>query len=260
MSVDDANPGYYTASVVALDGEAPSIDVPILGATGHNTVIFDPNGQNYGWVSMTTGELVIIYSGFITNDLFTEDNPLPFMTRATGMWDAATNTVELHLGSSIDLGLPSQSPPSLGVRTDLVHEVPIGTSPNITMNSPFTPNASYVVAFSGGTFPGIDLADGRNYPMNPDAIFNLSLMPSNGIFVGNMGAFDNDGNAAMTLVVPNRPAFVGMKFCALPTVLDASAPSGILRWGDPVTYEIVAPGPVIVTPTPSGATATPQGQ
>jgi N-acetylmuramoyl-L-alanine amidase len=82
------------------------------------------------------------------------------------------------------------------------------------------PLAVQVVADAGRPYvlasalaPGaIPLPGGGILPLAPDAVFGLSLLPNNGVFIGFAGILDAQGNATASFVVPNLPILRGVDF------------------------------------------------
>jgi hypothetical protein len=73
---------------------------------------------------------------------------------------------------------------------------------SLDAGSGFGANLDFVLASGAGTSPGLVL-DGVRFPLNVDAILNLSLTSATGpAFVNTLGALDANGQASATLQVP----------------------------------------------------------
>ena len=104
----------------------------------------------------------------------------------------------------------------------------IGTSTTVDISSPCEPGAAYVGAYSTGTSPGIPVPGAGTIPLNPDALFNLSLLPGNGIFFNTVGTLSTTGVASMPIAVPNVSSLVGLTiYSAFLTIDPANPPSSI---------------------------------
>ncbi|MGH7151039.1 MAG: hypothetical protein ACREIU_10090, partial [Planctomycetota bacterium] len=72
--------------------------------------------------------------------------------------------------------------------------------------------ALYVGAASFGTVPGFDYL-GVHIPLNPDALFEISVFHGTGVFGGFLGSLDANGiSTAPTLSIPADPSLVGFTF------------------------------------------------
>ena len=94
------------------------------------------------------------------------------------------------------------------------------------------PGRDYLLALSLGTSPGIPLsvlnpADPRVVPLNPDALFLLSLMAPMPMFSGFSGTLDGAGRGTGTILLPPGTSVSGLSLYASGILLDAAAPSGV---------------------------------
>ena len=85
------------------------------------------------------------------------------------------------------------------------------------------PNAQYALALSFGTMPGIPLGDGRVIPLNPDAIFFLSLSGALGL-QNNIGTLDSQGRGTAIWNVPNVPEARGLTLYAAFVTINPAQP------------------------------------
>ena len=117
----------------------------------------------------------------------------------------------------------------------------IGTAVGISFESTEQPNAPYALALALGTSPGITLAPGIILPLNPDALFWLSLSSAQSGFVNMSGILDGSGIATAwaVLLIPNQPSLIGATIYAAGLTLDSSATAGIgsLSLPLPITFQ-----------------------
>jgi hypothetical protein len=118
--------------------------------------------------------------------------------------------------------------------------VTIGQSAGLSFSSPGTPNDLYAIALALGTTPGIPLVGGKRIPLNPDALFWLSLLPGTPNFVHMTGTLDASGNAPAwaVLLVPNDPALINATVFAAAVTFDSMSLSGIGCISQPVPITI----------------------
>jgi len=80
---------------------------------------------------------------------------------------------------------------------------------NITMQQ--NPGQQYILMMSLGDTPGFNLSDNRNIPLNPDAVFYVSLhQPLLINLVNSQGKLDSAGNAIASWTIPNIQGLVGL--------------------------------------------------
>lgn len=104
--------------------------------------------------------------------------------------------------------------------------VTIGANHPVRLSVPTRGGASYAMAASFGTAPGIPVGGGRVVPLQPDALFAASrALPS--VFQNFTGVLDGQGQAVATVRVPATPALRGLSFFVAAVVLDPSQPQGI---------------------------------
>lgn len=80
------------------DMSAPG-DVALF-TTGPNHISLDPTGWQAGVLNLENGQIWVSYSGHITNDLYPPSNPIPLFSTVTGIFDFATNSVQLHTAAA----------------------------------------------------------------------------------------------------------------------------------------------------------------
>jgi hypothetical protein len=68
----------------------------------------------------------------------------------------------------------------------------------------------YLLACSLGVSTGIPLPGNRRFPLDPDALFWLSLGQNNALFTGFLGLLDARGTASAALNLPAIPGVVGL--------------------------------------------------
>jgi hypothetical protein len=89
--------GYLEARVVEMAVTAPEIETE-LGSTGMNYIAAEPDEAPfyYGLLDQTTGLSVIGYTGYITNDIYTEANPLPFFSNIVATYDPEASEIRFE--------------------------------------------------------------------------------------------------------------------------------------------------------------------
>jgi len=95
---------------------------------------------------------------------------------------------------------------------------PMVTRPGtrIPLNLGVTASAGrpYLLACSLGVSTGIPLPGNRRFPLDPDALFWLSLGQNNAVFTGFIGQLDAKGAASAALSLPAVSALVGLRVYA----------------------------------------------
>ncbi len=89
----------------------------------------------------------------------------------------------------------------------------IGTTTQLTYNSPGDVGEIYWVVLTGGTSPGFPVGAGRVVPINPDAVFFASITP-NVLLQNNTGRIPTGGKAVTSLPIPRLAGLVGIKVFA----------------------------------------------
>jgi len=85
----------------------------------------------------------------------------------------------------------------------------IGTSVDVLIDSPADPGLRYFMAASLSTYPATPIGD-RYVPLHNGWLAQLSMNPSNGIFVDFRGVLDGAGHSSdPTIVFPDNPDLVG---------------------------------------------------
>lgn len=110
----------------------------------------------------------------------------------------------------------------------------MGTSINFTLSSASDPNKAFAFAWSGGSIPGIPLPDGRNIPLNMDAIFNFAMSTPNPLFPNNYGILSAGGTATGSVLLPVYLPLVGLSLHGAFVVLDPAASLTIDQISNPV--------------------------
>lgn len=88
----------------------------------------------------------------------------------------------------------------------------IGSTFTLNLDSQSTPGVPYLLALAAGSQPGIVLPDNRVIPLNPDAIFSLSLQPGIPNFAGFSGLIGPPGSATASaaILIPAAPSLIGL--------------------------------------------------
>ena len=84
---------------------------------------------------------------------------------------------------------------------------------NLLVSVPREPGALYVVGASFGFRPGIAVGGGRKVYLNPDALFQYSLL-NTGIFSGFQGTLNARGEGAASIAIPPVAGLSGHRFFA----------------------------------------------
>jgi hypothetical protein len=108
----------------------------------------------------------------------------------------------------------------------LLNPAAIGTVASVQISSPNDGGDFYVCVLSFGTVPGTNLADGRHFPVNNDALLALSLTP-NPFLQNSSGVLSAAGTATMSVAVPFEPALVGLSIWSACAILNPAASLGI---------------------------------
>jgi hypothetical protein len=125
---------------------------------------------------------------------------------------AEKDTLELwvDLGAGWSAGTGQNRTPDVALLVGAVAHVG-GTVP-LTFRSRQDPGAFYAAAASLGTAPGFDVY-GVHVPLNPDALFVLSLSAPAGLFNGFLGVLDAGGvSTAPSLSIPADASLAGLTF------------------------------------------------
>ncbi|MBN2491138.1 MAG: hypothetical protein JXQ29_09835, partial [Planctomycetes bacterium] len=119
-----------------------------------------------------------------------------------------------------------------------VARIPYLTGPNVggpgqplvmVLRVPADAGLAYLTFASLSLYPGFGLPapDPRGTPLNPDALFFLTVGASSAIFRNWTGALSATGLAAPILSVPNVPLPAGLTIFVQAVTLDGTAPNGI---------------------------------
>lgn len=115
----------------------------------------------------------------------------------------------------------------------------LGTKRSVELCSPKDPNLLSLLAASQSTAPGIPLC-ATTLPLNPDALFLLSLDPANAFPTAGFGTLDGDGvNGAATFGIPSNPNLAGFSFFTAFAVIDVGQLCPFVRASEalPVTIQ-----------------------
>lgn len=112
---------------------------------------------------------------------------------------------------------------------------------NFSLSSPTDPGKPYALALALGSKPGIPLGNNRIIPLNPDAVFFLSLQLPHTLGLNNsLGTLDSSGNGLVQWNIPNIPQIAGLTVWAAFVTVDSQAPSGIASISPAVPVRLVA--------------------
>jgi len=101
-----------------------------------------------------------------------------------------------------------------------------GKTQILSFSDPTSVGRVYLAAASLGSTPGIPIGT-RTLPLNPDALFVLSVGGLPPILNGYNRVIDANGAARGTIIFPNNPAITGIVFFNAFVVFDSAAPHGI---------------------------------
>ncbi|MBU0953111.1 MAG: hypothetical protein KKA90_01665 [Nanoarchaeota archaeon] len=113
----------------------------------------------------------------------------------------------------------------------------LGNTISLLASDPAAANQFYFVLLALGTDPGIPLGDGRNIPLQPDALFHISLNYPN--FIGlsdSVGLLNEAGNAVVTWTIPEISALENKDvYIVLGTAdLSLQPPKALISITDPI--------------------------
>jgi hypothetical protein len=114
----------------------------------------------------------------------------------------------------------------------------IGQTVGLSLREPSAGGLFYQVGLSFNDAPGIPLPSSRVVPLQPDALFYLSIVPNFPLFENFVGRLDGSGLAAAQLHIPNDRVLVGFRFYAASITFDRSAPDGVRTISNAVPIEI----------------------
>ncbi len=88
----------------------------------------------------------------------------------------------------------------------------LGTTGKLQVSFAGKKGQLYLLAAALSTNPGIPLGGVGSLPLQPDALFSMSLGQSNGVFNGFAGFLNASGKATPSIAVPNLASLRGMSF------------------------------------------------
>jgi len=103
----------------------------------------------------------------------------------------------------------------------------LGRTVGLSLREPSAGGLFYQVGLSFNDAPGIPLPSSRVVPLQPDALFYLSIIPNFPLFGNFVGRLDGNGLAAAQLHIPNDRVLVGFQLYAASITFDRRAPDGI---------------------------------
>lgn len=103
----------------------------------------------------------------------------------------------------------------------------IGATFVMSLDAPTSAFNPYLLALSLDWEPGVPFLT-RHLPLNPDALFELSLSPSP-LFQGFSGIMDGAGQAVASIQIPFVPSLIGLRFYAAYVTGNSGAVLGIFR-------------------------------
>ena len=98
---------------------------------------------------------------------------------------------------------------------------PVGGSTTVTVSIPGDAGLLYVMPLSLSMHVGTLLPDGQLFPLDHDAVLDLTMDPFNAVFVGSVGVLDASGTATATLNVPPLPVLSGIALYSSALTIDA---------------------------------------
>ena len=226
--------------VLGVTGEAPSFDVPSLGSTGINTVSFDTQANAslspFGVWNLTTNQISVTYYGQITNQLFTQSNPLPFHAFINATWDGSLSspieftTFARILHSSFDSPTPRIKPTSTDPRNPL----------SLTISAPNFEGLSYEIR----------VAQKLNYtskavvnpsfavPLATDDLYNASIARDPNTWIDTVGQIGPDGLANATINIEVGHALFTKRLFVIVILSHPEGPAGgVAIASDPIEIQ-----------------------
>lgn len=98
----------------------------------------------------------------------------------------------------------------------------IGTTVNVTVDSPGDAGLEYYLAAAEATYPAFQTAQGLYVPLKWDWLANMSTTPGNGVFFNFYGYLDGSGyTSAPAIVIPNNPNLIGMEIFVVGATLNS---------------------------------------
>ncbi|HET6202776.1 MAG TPA: hypothetical protein VFI25_08240 [Planctomycetota bacterium] len=173
------------------------------GRARQSLLVWKLHGQRLDGLTNASSPSDVDYSGA---PMPPPNSGVPALTQAE------KDTLELwvDLGAGWSAGTGQNQTPDVALLVGAVAHFG-GTVP-LTFRSRQDPGAAYVAAASFGTVPGFDLY-GTHVPLNPDVLFDVSLLPGTGVFNGFLGSLGAGGvSTAPSLSIPASASLVGLNF------------------------------------------------
>jgi hypothetical protein len=192
----------YANFVMGLD--------PIHGTT---TTIFAPATNK--WKSYYGLDYDVFSRSYYTN--FFQASPLP-TGRFLGRYDprAGTLTTISQLGVGTLNEIVTWKSRQLYGKTRPLWGQPY----QVGLNIPSEAGKIYLAAAAMGSRRGIQLGPGQRVPLDPDALFYLTLQVPT-MFIGFQGVLDKSGSASLIIQIPAWPRLQGFRFFLAAVTLDA---------------------------------------
>jgi carboxypeptidase T len=219
LSSGDATISLYTWYYSRESNDPFTLDISNNGGTSW-TNVFTTNSSLSGWhhLSFNVGSYVSPTAN-VKVRLSAQDQPNNDIVEA-GLDDFEVLTYE----SPIALALTGPAA--------------IGTSVNVTVDSPVDAGLVYYMVASTATYPATPIG-GRFLPIKNDWLTTISRDPANPIFKNFTGMLNGAGHSgAPQINVPNDPGLIGMNIYLAAVTLNAS--------GSPKVKNISAPLPITI--------------
>src|SRR3989344_7243990 len=114
----------------------------------------------------------------------------------------------------------------------------IGSKVDFEIEDIYGVNTSYYFGLSLGNLPGMNLADGRNVPLNDDYILRSSLgSPNNMGLVNSVGRLDSNNQATISFNIPNISSLNGTRLYGSFITVDSQ--NRIISIADSIEFTVV---------------------
>lgn len=114
---------------------------------------------------------------------------------------------------------------------------PVGTTTALLASAHGSGGREYI-GIASAALGGTPLSDGRVFPLAPDGLSNLSLLPGNPFFLGFQGTLDAAGQATLSVAMPHLPGLAGFSFHVAFLVLDPAAPQRVRTFSQARTLTV----------------------
>lgn len=150
--------------------------------------------------------------------------------RAPG-FETASRTVTLAAGKTLtlDVGLVPAMPKATLTKSGSDR---LGTTTRFTYTSPGDAGATYWIALSTGTSPGLPIGS-RTIPLNPDGLMDLSAQPG-ALLRGNLGILPGTATATADFPIPALPFLAGFTVHAGGLTLDKDWAFSVKKFSAPI--------------------------